>query len=318
MPALQLFSRPLIILYMAPRLLLLFALVSTAFAGIIDDVRSATAGNNFSAAQNAVRNYRAQRGDTPELIEAVSWMARGALASGQLDQAASYAKEAERLARRQLKTRALDAEPHLPVALGAALEVQSQVFAARGQRAQAISLLQSALATYRRTSIRARLQKNLNLLSLAGKPAPALQSAQYLGPPPLPLAQLKGKPVLLFFWAHWCGDCKFESPIIARLKSEYAGKGLVVMGPTQRYGYAARGEDATPAQELAYIDQVRQRFYSGLLDMPVPVSEENFNAYGASTTPTLVLVDRAGRVALYHPGAMQYDELKAAIEKILG
>jgi thiol-disulfide isomerase/thioredoxin len=303
---------------MASRLLLLVVLVSTAFAGIIDDVRSATAANNFSAADSAIRSYRAQHGDTPELIEAVSWMARGALAAGRLDQAANYASEAQALVRKQLKTRALDAEPHLPIALGAAFEVESQVLAALGQRAQAISVLQNALAAYRRTSIRARLQKNLNLLSLVGKPAPALQVAEHLGPPPVPLAQLKGKPVLLFFWAHWCGDCKFESPIIARLKSEFAGKGLVVMGPTQRYGYAARGEDATPQQELAYIDEVRQRFYSGLLDMPVPVSQENFNAYGASTTPTLVLVDRAGRVALYHPGAMPYDELKAAIDKILG
>ena len=303
---------------MAFHFLLLLTLVSTAFAGIIDDVRTATAANNFPAAENAIRSYRAQSGDTPELIEALSWMARNALASGQLDQAANYAKQTETLARKQLKTRALDAEPHLPLALGAALEVESQALAARGQRTQAITLLQNALVSYRRTSIRARLQKNLNLLSLVGKPAPGLQSAEHLGPAPVSLTQLKGKPVLLFFWAHWCGDCKFESPIIARLKSEYAGRGLVVVGPTQRYGYAARGEDATPQQELAYIDQVRQRFYSGLLDMPVPVSQENFNAYGASTTPTVVLVDRAGRVALYHPGAMQYDELKAAIEKILG
>ena len=47
----------------------------------------------------------------------------------------------------------------------------------------------------------------------------------------------------------------------------------------------------------------------------MPVSKENFNQYGASTTPTLVLVDRAGRIALYHPGVMAYDELRAAIEK---
>ena len=46
---------------------------------------------------------------------------------------------------------------------------------------------------------------------------------------------------------------------------------------------------------------------------PAPVSEENFRNYGASTTPTLVLIDRAGIVRLYHPGAMTYEELRAAI-----
>src|SRR5260370_32301489 len=99
----------------------------------------------------------------------------------------------------------MDGEPHLPLALGAALEVQSQVLAARGQRTQAVALLQSALQTYGKTSIRARLQKNLNLLSFEGKIAPALRSDQYLGGKPLALTQLKGSPMLLFFLAHWCG-----------------------------------------------------------------------------------------------------------------
>ena len=215
-----------------------------------------------------------------------------------------------------LKKRSLDAEPHLPIALGAALEVQSQVLAARGQRTQAVALLQSALQTYGSTSIRARLQKNLNLLALTGKVAPALKGTEFLGAKlPLP-SQLKGEPVLLFFWAHWCGDCKAEAPIITQLRSEFAGKGLQVIGPTRRYGYTAQVEHASPGDELQYIDAVRHRFYSGLLDMPVPISAYNFDTYGASTTPTLVLVDRAGKVAWYHPGAVPYDALRAEIEKV--
>jgi hypothetical protein len=51
--------------------------------------------------------------------------------------------------------------------------------------------------------------------------------------------------------------------------------------------------------------------------MPVPLSQQNFNAYGASTTPTLVVLNRAGQVATYHPGAMAYDELRAALEKVV-
>jgi thioredoxin-related protein len=62
---------------------------------------------------------------------------------------------------------------------------------------------------------------------------------------------------------------------------------------------------------------VWQHYYSGLSNVPVPVSKANFSNYGASTTPTLVLVDRAGRVSLYHPGAMPYEQLKAAIEKVI-
>jgi thiol-disulfide isomerase/thioredoxin len=186
---------------------------------------------------------------------------------------------------------------------------------AQGKHAQAVNLLRSAVARYGNTSIRPRLQKNLNLLALVGQPAPPLQLTQYLGPKPPSLASLKGSPVLLFFWAHWCGDCKAEVPIIARLRQEFASEGLVVIGPTQLYGYAAQGADATPEQERAYIEAVRARYYASLQDMPVPLSKQNFNAYGASTTPTLVLLNRAGQVAMYHPGAMPYEELRAALEK---
>jgi thiol-disulfide isomerase/thioredoxin len=299
------------------KLLILLALVTPAWAGIVEDVRASLAQNNFSAADSYLTSYRTSKGVTPEYVEAYSWMARAALNAHNYDQAAAYAKQTSALALDQLKQRPLDAEPHLPLALGAAIEVQSEVLAARGQRSQAAAVLQTALHTYGSTSIRARLQKNLNLLSLDGKPAPTLRSEQFLGSKPPVLAQLKGSPVLLFFWAHWCGDCKAEAPIITQLRTEFASHGLTVLGPTQLYGYTAQVEHAAPSDELAYIDAVRHRFYSGLLDMPVPISKYNFDTYGASTTPTLVLLDRTGKVAMYHPGALPYDQLKAEIEKVV-
>jgi thiol-disulfide isomerase/thioredoxin len=297
------------------KLLILIALVIPAWAGIVEDVRTPLAQNNFSAAEAQLNSYRAKNGVTPEYVEAYSWMGRAALGARDYDQAAAYAKQTKALALEQLKQRPLDAETHLPLALGAAIEVESQVLAARGERTQAAAVLQAALKTYGTTSIRARLQKNLNLLSFEGKPAPALKGEQFLGSKPPVLAQLKGSPVLLFFWAHWCGDCKAEAPIITQLRTEYASKGLTVLGPTRLYGYTAQVENAAPSDELAYIDAVRHRFYGGLLDMPVPISKYNFDVYGASTTPTLVLLDRTGKVAMYHPGALPYDQLKAEIEK---
>ena len=303
---------------MVTRLLAILLFLSTvSFAGITDDVREALARNNAAAAEAGLQAYRSRQGVTPEYLEALSWMARASLASHQPDQADTYAKQTESLSRQMLAKRPLDAEPHLPIALGAALEVQAQVLAARGETAQAVALLRRSVETYRNTSIRARLQKNLNVLGLAGRPAPPLKIASYLGPKPVALSQLNGSPVLLFFWAHWCGDCKAEGPVIAQLSSEFGSRGLMLLAPTQLYGYGARGEDATPKDELPYIERVWQHFYPALQGVPVPVSKENFNLYGASTTPTLVLLDRAGRVALYHPGVMPYEDLRAAIEKVV-
>ncbi len=299
--------------------LLCFPLCVRSYAqtDLVGEVRAQLVQNSFSAAEAELRTYKAQHGVTPEYLEALSWMGRGAAATKQWDQAAAYATETRKLSEQLLATtkRKLDAEPHLPIALGAAYEVLAQGMAAKGQQPQAVSLLRSALTRYGNTSIRTRLQKNLNLLALVGQPAPPLQVTQYLGPKPPALASLKGSPVLLFFWAHWCVDCKAEVPVIARLRQEFASEGLIVIGPTQLYGYAAQGADAAPEQERAYIESVRARYYASLQDMPVPLSKQNFNAYGASTTPTLVVVNRAGQVAMYHPGALSYDELRAALQK---
>lgn len=290
---------------------------TAAAASIIGDVRAAIARNDFELGESHIGKYRAANGVTPEMLEAMSWLGRGALAAGKLDQAENYAVETHNLALEQLKSRSLDSERHLPIALGAAIEVQAQVMGERNERSAAIGFLRRELAAYWNTSIRTRIQKNIHLLSLEGKPAPALELDQWLGPRPASWVQLQGRAVLLFFWAHWCGDCRWQAPALARLKGEYGGRGLVIMGPTQRYGYAARGQEVTPDQELKYIDEVRKRHYADLPDMPTPVSEENFRNYGASTTPTLVLIDRRGIVRMYHPGRMPYEELAASVEAVM-
>jgi len=298
-------------------LFLLLGLTNAAWAGIVDNVRMALMQNNFSAAEAQLESYRSQVGVNGEYLEACSWMARAAFDQGDFARANAYAKQTKTQAVELLKNRPLDAEPHLPLALGAAFEVQSQVLVAQGEKTQAVALLRSALTTYGNTSIHDRLQKNINLLSFQGRIAPPLKQDEFLGSTLPSAAQLKGSPVLLFFWAHWCADCKGEAPIIAQLRSEFAPKGLKVIGPTRYYGYTAQIEHASPADEMRYIDAVRHRFYSGLIDMPVPINKQNFEVYGASTTPTLVLLDRTGKVAWYHPGAVMYDQLKAEIEKVV-
>ena len=280
--------------------------------------QAAPSAAQVAQAEAQVQAYRARNGPvTPQLLQFMAEIARARLMLGEATAAKSYAQQTEQLCRQELAHRALDAEPRLPLALGGAIEVRAQAMAASGNRGAALALLQEALRNYGGTSLRARLQKNLNLLTLQGKPAPALVETQYLGPKPPPLRSLRGRPVLLFFWAHWCSDCKHEVAVISRLHREYAPKGLVLLGPTQRYGYAVGGEPASPRAELQYIDSVRRQYYSDLSQMPVPVSKLNFDRYGASTTPTLVLINRRGMVAMYHPGVLSYDELRAEIEKVM-
>lgn len=296
---------------------MLLALSFPAAAGVITDVRGALARNDFKTANGMLEGYRAQHGVNPEYLEALSWMGRGELAAGDFSQAYRFGQDTQKQTLQFLKSAKLDSQPHLAIALGAAFEVQAQALSKQNQPEKAVLLLRDALKTYGGTSIRARLQKNLNLLTLLGKPAPPLVEREYLGPKPASLAELKGSVVLLFFWAHWCGDCKAEAPVIASLQYEFAKQGLVVVAPTQRYGYAGAQDNISPEQETQYIEAVRQRYYAQLSGDSVPVSKENFDLYGASTTPTIVLIARSGKISLYHPGAMPYGELRPEIEKLL-
>ena len=70
---------------------------------------------------------------------------------------------------------------------------------------------------------------------MKGKPAPAFTLpvvANGTAGQKLDLAELKGHPVILDFWASWCGPCAIEAPVLDRLARRYEKKGLVVLGVT--------------------------------------------------------------------------------------
>lgn len=286
-------------------------------ASLVNDVQSLMARHDLAAADREIHSYQQKFGSTPELAAAVSLVARGALGAGSYDQADRYASETRQLCDGLLMGRKLDADPWLPLALGAAIEVHAQVLAARGERGEAVDYLRTQLQAFAATSVGVRIRKNLNLLSMEGKPAPPLEEAEWLGAKPPTLAALRGHAVLLFFWAHWCVDCKAELPFLVDLMKKYGPRGLVLIGPTKLYGYAAGGEDASPAAEKQYIEKVHRELYGALPEMAVPIGAKNFLTYGASTVPTIVLIDGRGIVRFYHPGALPEGELAARIEDAL-
>ena len=85
---------------------------------VIPAVRAAIARQDFADGERLIREYRSNRGVTPEMLEALSWLGRGALAAKQWAKADDYARQTYDLARAALKSRPMDEEPRLPIALG--------------------------------------------------------------------------------------------------------------------------------------------------------------------------------------------------------
>ena len=284
---------------------------------IVQLVRDALNAKDFEKAELLAIDSMATTKNSPISIEAFSWLGRDLVARKRYEEAMTYASRTYGLVEEALKSRKLDDEPRLPIALGAAIEVQALALAGQGRRSEALMHLQRESEQFKGTSIIMRLNKNANVIGLEGQPAFPLTSKEVLGPKTPSLAELKGKPVVIFAWAHWCGDCKTQGPLLESVINKYKDSGITVIAPTQRFGYAEKRRPVGPAEELAYIEKVRDEFYPWMKNVSVPVSDEVYLKYGVSTTPTYVLIDRDGKVSTYLPGQPTLEQIDAMVQKIV-
>jgi thiol-disulfide isomerase/thioredoxin len=146
---------------------------------------------------------------------------------------------------------------------------------------------------------------------------PEIVGTQWIDQSPVKLSDLRGKIVLLDFWAHWCGPCRVTLPQLTRWHQQYKDKGLVILGITKYYGHGGQ-QQMTPGEELVYLRDFKKR---NRLPYGIVVGEKDVNElnYGVNSIPMSFLIDRKGVVRYISPGAsdIEIESLGKMIQKLM-
>lgn len=172
------------------------------------------------------------------------------------------------------------------------------------------------LATYQSSllSLKSRVASALSHKRLIGTAAPEIDAEHFVEMQPVSMSDLKGKVVLIDFWAVWCGPCIATFPHLIEWHEKYASKGLVILGSTHRYNMkwdseankavrVSKDETVALEDELEMLKKFREQhhLHHGFIVSPEQSSyAKTFGVYGI---PQAVVIDQEGKVQLIKTGS---------------
>jgi thiol-disulfide isomerase/thioredoxin len=128
--------------------------------------------------------------------------------------------------------------------------------------------------------------------------------ASTLGGERFRLADFRGRPVFINFWATWCGPCRVELPDIQATSQRFADQGLVVITVNN-------GETAKAARR--YLDDLDLDFGVRALDPGSDVTRR----YRAEGMPTSIFIDANGFVTRFHAGQLSINVMESAVREAI-
>ncbi|MBP9110949.1 MAG: TlpA family protein disulfide reductase [Pyrinomonadaceae bacterium] len=166
--------------------------------------------------------------------------------------------------------------------------------------------------------IKTRLKKRERHYALLGLSAPEMPAVdQWFPGKPRTFSDMRGKVILLDFWATWCQPCFEAFPSLIEWHQDFKGDGLEILGVTRYYG-EVNGLSSDEQNEALFLKGFRDRERLPY-DFVVARGQAIQNLFGATALPTAVLIDRKGIVRYIETGtsSSRLSELRSMIIKLL-